>query len=288
MTTVVQYLHGPNWVPTAITAYSVRQNGGLGAEHVLYSTDQNVLDNPYLPMFFDCVAWPIWDWKALWRMDLCWERNHPCHDGRIPAWPSDFRKYALAKYSCFWHEPGDVLYLDNDILCVGDVTEVFPKAPQKWSARYWRSNGSPRLNGGVLAKLGDCEAEDFLLPLTNQAAMNEAFQIHRLDDEACASWSMIRHGTDDLYCIPLIYNKNVASAIPPGVRMLHFNAPEKPWFGRFLDISRPQYEMWTETARTVMALCGYPEDGEGVEERFRWPFRLGEWQPKRQKMGMRF
>ena len=288
MTTVVQYLHGPNWVPAAVTALALRKSGGLAAGNVLYSTDKNILDNPYLKPFFARVAPPVWDWRALWKMDLCWDKNHPCHDGHLAAWPADFRKFALTKYGCFWHEPGDVLFLDNDIFCIGEVTGVMPKAPKKWSARYWESNSIPRLNGGVLAKSSDCDIGDFLLPLTNQAAMCEAFELHRLDDEALASWSMIRHGTTDLQRLPLIYNKSIASAIPTGSRLLHFNAPEKPWLGRFLDVSRQQYEQWTSTAREVMEIAGYPEDGEGVEERFRWPFRLGEWQPKRTKMGMRF
>lgn len=276
---VIQYLHGSNWVPAAVTAYSVRKHGNISAEHVLYSTDTDVVENPYLLNVFDRVVWPKWDWEALWQMDLCMERNHPYHDGHIPAWPSDFRKYALTKYGCFLHEQGDVMFLDNDILCIGDINGVVPKEPMKWSARYWEYRGSSRLNGGVLFHVSGWDASDFLIPLENHEALEESFKIHRLDDEACASWSMIRHGIGDLFQLPAMYNMSVASATPRG-RLIHYNAVEKPWLGRYISGVRAFYERWTEVASETLLYIGYPVDGEGVLGRFKWPHRLGEWAPK--------
>ena len=290
MTKLIQYLHGPNWVPACVTALSVRQYGKLDAEHILYSTDPKVLENPYIRYFFDQVREPSWDWRKLWESDLVMERNHPSHDGRKKAWPADFRKFALTKYGCFLHEPcdsGPVLFLDNDIFCLTDARGVLPFQPLTWSARAWVSGDIPRLNGGVLAKSVNFDPAIFLYPLENEAARREAFALHRLDDEALASWSMIHGGLRGLKNLSLRYNKNVASAIPPDSVFLHFNAPEKPWLGRFLKVSCEYYDRWTATARAMMDICGYPEDGAAVPAEWRWPHRLGEWK-HHQVCSMRF
>ena len=283
---IVQYLHGSNWLPAAVTAYSVQKNGTKGAKFVLFSTDSDVLSNIYIHKVFDTVEAPKWGWKALWEMDLCWEHNHPYHDGHIPAWPSDFRKYALTKYGCFLHEPGDVLFLDNDILCVGDISGVMPKHGKEWAARYWEYRGSPRLNGGVLSHVDGWDASDFIRPLEDQNAMREAFQIHRLDDEACATWSMIRHGISDLYQLPGKYNQSIATATPLA-RLLHYNSKEKPWLGKYLNSVREYYELWTELAIETCEHIGYNLNGEGVPERWKWPHRLGEWNSEKKPLKWR-
>ena len=291
MQKVIQYIHGSNWVPACVAAHSLRQQGGLTATYTLYSTDEHILRNPFLRPFFDRICLPDCDWKPLWAMDMHYERNHPCHRGASPAWPADFKKFALTKYKCWIQEPCDaddvVLFVDNDVLCCGTVSEIFPELPHTWAARYFVDTKKiHRINGGVMAKNAAFQPERFLPPITHDKYLQEALALHRLDDEACASWTMTKYGIEDMKQLDRIYNAGVAGVVPDDVRIIHYNAPEKPWLGEYIAERRWYFELWTAAAESVMEIAGYPPNGRGVPREFRWPFELGE-HPQRQVLGPR-
>ena len=280
MIKAIQYLHGPNWLPACVTCLSLRKNGQLkDATYTLYTTDDSILTNPYVRAVFDCVQRPICPWQTVWSMNLHYEMNHPSHKGSIKAWPKNFRKFALTKYLCFLWEPCEgndkVMFLDNDTLITGDVNPAFPQMGWAWSARSW-TNRCRRINGGVLAKKAGFPTEHFTEPVLSEEKLLEALKISRLDDEACAAWTMVHYGDKDLWPLARGYNHMIACKPDGGEVIWHFTAPEKPWLGRYLDVNRSAYERWESTAREVCEMVGYPLDGAGVREEWKWPGAIGE------------
>ena len=296
---VIQYHHGPNWLPAAVTAHSIRKNGGLSAPRLtLYTTDSDVLENPYLPSVFDEIREPPEGCDRVWNTDWNQWQLHKSHVGQR-AYPIQFRRFCMTKYFCFLAapcEPGEtLLYIDSDMLCLRSIAELENLIGQPngqvsagrptWAARvnYWKSNGEiGHINAGLFAKNSAFEevAGHFLKPVLDPEVFAEALELSLLDDEAALKWTLSKYGRCGLRPLDEGWNLFVGQYMqyPPLSlpRFAHWCCPQKPWFGEYPSSTRALYLAWESAARETCELMGYPPDGHDVPARFRWPFQIGE------------
>ena len=296
----IQFHHGPNWLPAAVTAYSLRKNGGLRSLRLtLYTTDSNVLENPYLPRVFDEICEPPEGWRGVWETDWNQWKRHKSHVG-LKAYPVEFRRYTMLKYYSFLAAPCEagetVLYTDGDVLCLQPVAELENLLNGRpWGARvnYWTAEGKiGHVNAGVLLKTAAFSdvVERFLEPVLNPDVYAEALQLTLLDDEAALKWTLRRYGTLGLVPLHPAFNafmwnyEHRAPTFAP--RFMHFCCRTKPWLGTYYPTTmRGYYQEWERTALETCRFIDYPPSGRGVPDRFRWPYQIGE---KRQPLSWRF
>ena len=298
----IQFHHGPNWFPAAVTAFSLRKNSGLRSLRLtLYTTDMDVFENPFLPRVFDEICAPPEGYDRIWNTDWNQWQRHSSHVGK-QAYPVEFRKYAMLKYYCFLaaHCAPDetLLYTDSDVLCLRPITELegmFSTGGARWAARvnYWTRDGQiGHVNTGVLVKTAAFQevAGKFLEPVLDPELFAEAMQLTLLDDEAALKWTLRKYGSCGLVPLGPEWNtfmwnyEHRAPGFAP--RFMHFCCRTKPWLGTYYPaIMRGYYLEWERMARETCRFIDYPPNGRGVPDRFRWPYQLGE---KHQPLSWRF
>ncbi|MDO4571200.1 MAG: hypothetical protein Q4D38_12505 [Planctomycetia bacterium] len=249
---VIQYLHGTNWLPAAVSAWSLRKNAGFpqSATYTLYTTTPENFDVPELRRAFDSVLPPPPAAEVEKLCALDWENvENPVAEKQKALYPPDFRKYCLTKFLLWLREPCAsrelVLHVDYDTLCVGSLLEAVPTGGKAWSAfRYQNTRAQGILvnttNNGFLYKnsrFGTLGLDKLIeTPLWDLDIYRDSLKLCPWGDEVCTAWFGREYGWDTLQELDSRFNRNARAHVlerrtleDADVRLVHWNGTNKPW-----------------------------------------------------------
>lgn len=218
-----------------VAAYSARKNGGLeNCEYVFYHPEIiDIVDKyPFVNAIFDkCAPLPEGVNQII--------NNLPEHCKHIREQRRQLSCWR--KFLCWLYTPGDVIFTDNDILCLGTIKEMIPPEGRIIAGRAALGRRTVKaLNGGVLAKniaFDETDAPKIMVEtLLNKYAYTFTRRVWKGIDECATLRLLQKKGMRVLHWLDSRYNMNADWHIQTGksieyndVHLLHFTGRWKPW-----------------------------------------------------------
>lgn len=265
---VIWFVTG-DWKPCAVSAMTVQKVGNLppDTEYILYTIDENILQNRDLDAFFTKVSLPTFDYKRL-LAETEWTKYRRA----LNVLPGGDKSYlsqehldavrfgSYIKFFQWLEEPleneEDVcIYLDWDCFAFGDMMVMLPPEGKIWGGVCHpildkQGNHLPikHPNNGILVKNGrfdQAEKKKMLAPFYDLELFNDDTYEGGGDDERLTTLYCLNYGTETLYEFDWRWSAGGwdiedcrLDKLTQDLRVLHWTGPNKPFVDRSPAFSR--------------------------------------------------